>query len=286
MIKNSLDWKEYENITKYIYETLGKEFGVKILGYGNNCKVPGKSGNIHQIDVLTLQSNGVNQIRTAIECKYLKKKVNKDTVMKVLSTIQDAQIDKGIIVSKSGFTKDALDFAKEYNIGLVELRETKEKDFCNSHKENHVVDLRLKSNIHITRPQILNITIGNDQILEVKDEWDFYKYSVILENKTEIPLLKFVNEFRDMLNRRNKINEQIIEQFEIPNAILFNKHTKDSVEIDQIIFTGQLIEMDTSQNINVRLVDRVWLIMKSIFEERTFTFSESGLIVERKRKNI
>lgn len=27
--KKNLDWKTYESITKYIYETLGKEFGVK-----------------------------------------------------------------------------------------------------------------------------------------------------------------------------------------------------------------------------------------------------------------
>ncbi len=36
MHENNLDWKEYEAITKYIYETLGKEFGVTIVGYGDN----------------------------------------------------------------------------------------------------------------------------------------------------------------------------------------------------------------------------------------------------------
>ena len=122
MRENNLDWKEYEAITKYIYETLGKEFGVTIVGYSNDCKVQGKSGNFHQIDVLTMQSNGVHQVRTAIECKYLKKKITKDTVAKVLGIINDARIEKGIIVSKSGFAKDAYDFAHEYNIGLVELR--------------------------------------------------------------------------------------------------------------------------------------------------------------------
>ena len=284
MRKNSLDWKEYEAITKYIYETLGKEFGVTILSYGNSCKISGKSGNTHQIDVLTMQSNGVNQIRTAIECKYLKKKINKDTVMKVLSIIQDAQIEKGVIVSKSGFTKDAVDFAREYNIGLAELREADEKDFSESPKEIHIADLLLKAKILITRPQILNVSIGNDQIIEIRDEWDYYKYSVILENKTKVPLLKYVNEFRNEVNRRNKKNKIITKQFEIPNAILFNNQSNNSEEIDQIILTGQLIEIDASKNLNFRLIDQVWLIMKSIFEERTFTFSESGLIVEHKRK--
>ncbi|WP_299256390.1 restriction endonuclease [uncultured Aquimarina sp.] len=284
MKKDSLDWREYEAITKYIYETLGKEFGVTILGYGNSCKVTGKSGNSHQIDVLTLQSNGVNQIRTAIECKYLKKKVNKDTVMKVLSIIQDAQIDKGVIVSKSGFTRDSVDFAREYNIGLVELREADEKDFSESPKEIHIADLLLNAKILIKRPQILSVSIGNDRIIEIRDEWDYYNYFVILENKTEIPLLKYVNEFRNEVNRQNKLNKIITKQFPIQNANLLNKSSKNSVKMDQIILTGQLIEIDTSKNINFKLIDQVWLIMKSIFEERIFTFSESGLIVEHKRK--
>lgn len=282
MRENNLDWKEYEVITKYIYETLGKEFGVTIVGYGDNCKVKGKSGNLHQIDVLTMQSNGVHQVRTAIECKYLKTKVTKDTVMKVLSIINDARIDKGIIVSKSGFTKDAADFAHEYNIGLVELREIREKDFHENPKEIHIGDLQLNIKTLIKRPQILNIDIGNNQSIEIRDEWDYSNYVVILENQTKIPLIKYVNEFRNEVNLQNKKAEKITKHYEIPNAILF--HTTNSIEINGITFTGQLIEIDSSKNLSFKLVDQVWLIMKSIFEERVFTFSESGLIVERKNK--
>ncbi|MFC6098370.1 restriction endonuclease [Flavobacterium qiangtangense] len=282
MRQNNLDWKEYEAITKYIYETLGKEFGVTVVGYGNDCKVQGKSGNFHQIDVLTMQSNGVHQVRTAIECKHLKTKITKDTVMKVLGIINDARIEKGIIVSKSGFTKDATNFAREYNIGLVELREIGEKDFEETPKEIHIGDLLLNIQTIITRPQILNIDIGNNQSIEISDEWDYYNYAVILETQTKIPLIKYVNEFRNEVNLQNKKTEKITKHYEIPNAILF--HTTNSVEINGITFTGQLIEIDASKKLSFKLVDQVWLIMKSIFEERVFTFSEIGLIVERKNK--
>lgn len=281
---NNLDWKEYEVITKYIYETLGKEFGVTIVGYGNKCKVKGKSGNFHQIDVLTMQSNGVHQVQTAIECKYLKQKITKSTVIKVLGIINDARIDKGIIVSKSGFTKDAADFAREYNIGLVELREIGEEDFDKTPKEIHIGDLQLNIKTLITRPQILNIDIGNNQSIEIRDEWDYSNYVVILENQTKISLIKYVNEFRNEVNHQNNKGEKITKHYEIPNAILLNRHTTISIEINGITFTGQLIKIDASKNLSFRLVDQVWLIMKSIFEERVFTFSESGLIVERKCK--
>lgn len=284
MRENNLDWKKYEAITKYIYETLGKEFGVTIVGYGNDCKVQGKSGNFHQIDVLTMQSNGVHQVRTAIECKYLTKKITKDTVMKVFGIINDARIDKGIIVSKSGFTKDATDFAREYNIGLVELREIQEADLHENPKEIHIGDLRLNIKALITRPQILNIDIGNNQSIEIRGEWDYPNYTVILENQTKIPLIKYVNEFRNEVNLQNKKAEKITKYYEIPNAILFNRHNTTPIEINGITFTGQLIEIDAGKNLNFKLVDQVWLIMKSIFEERVFTFSESGLIAEHKSK--
>ena len=84
-----MDWKHYEEVTKKIYETLGRESGVKIIGYGNQCIVRGKSGVVHQIDVLTAHSDGIHEYKTAIECKYWKDKVNKDIVMKVSEIIQD-----------------------------------------------------------------------------------------------------------------------------------------------------------------------------------------------------
>ena len=113
-----LDWKIYESITKYIYENLGHQDGVVVKGYGNDCKVKGKSGILHQIDVLTTHTDGNHNYDTAIECKYWKQKVNKDTVMKLAAIIDDAGISKGIIVTRSGFTKYGLEYAKFKNIGL------------------------------------------------------------------------------------------------------------------------------------------------------------------------
>jgi hypothetical protein len=115
---HSLDWKKYEAIAKYIYETLGKQSGVKIKGYGSNCWVTGKSGVAHQIDILATHSDGIHEYQTAIECKYWKEKINKDIVMKVYDITEDAGLNKGVIVSRSGFTQDGIEYAKYRNIGL------------------------------------------------------------------------------------------------------------------------------------------------------------------------
>ena len=124
-----LDWQTYEEVVKHIYQTLGREKGVKILGHGKDCKLTGKSNVTHQIDVLTGHSDGIHEYKTAIECKYWKENVNKDIIMKIAEIIEDTGIDKGVIVSKNGYTEDAVSFAKYKNIGLVELREMSEEDW-------------------------------------------------------------------------------------------------------------------------------------------------------------
>lgn len=117
-----MNWEIYEETVKNIYEVLGASKGVKIECYGNSCKCTGKSGVKHQIDVLTVHTDGLHDYKTSIECKYWNKKINKDIVMKAWGIRQDCNLQKGVIVSKIGLTPDAIKFAKYYDIGLVELR--------------------------------------------------------------------------------------------------------------------------------------------------------------------
>lgn len=278
---NNLDWKTYESITKYIYEALGEKSGVKIKGHGNNCKVVGKSGVSHQIDVLTSHSDGIHTYETAIECKYWKEKVSKNTVMKVCEIIEDTNIDKGIIVSKNGFTKDGIAFAKYKNIGLVELREITNNDLNKNSREVNIGELDIHVSTIITRPEILLIDIGNNQKLEIQHEFDFFDYAITLNNEKQIPLITLVNDFRNEVSENNKF-EMHTKYYKISNGFLVNRRTNVSLKLDGITFVGQLIEIDASKRLKFTIVDCVWLIMKSIFDERTFTFSESGLIMEHK----
>jgi hypothetical protein len=277
--KKNLDWKTYESITKYIYETLGKKSGVKIKGFGNNCKVTGKSGVKHQIDVLTSHSDGIHTYQTAIECKYWKEKISKDIVMKVSEIIEDANINKGVIVSKNGFTQDGINFAKYRNIGLVELREINNEDLDSDSKELNIGELDVDMSVIITRPQILSIYIGNNQKLEIEDEFDLLNYTIKLEDGSQVGLTSYVNKFRIEVSQSKK-NEKVTKRYQISNGSLLNASTKVSVAFEEITFTGQLVEIDTSRKLKFALVEKVWLIMKSIFEERAFTFSENGLIIE------
>jgi len=281
---NKLDWKKYESITKYIYETLGRQSGVMVKGYGSNCKVKGESGTIHQIDVITTHTEGNHTYETAIECKYRKEKVNKDVVMKLLQILEDTGISKGIIVSKSGFTRDGIQYAKYKDIGIVHLREYEENDLKDRSHEIDIATLDLNIKIHITRPEITSIDIGGNRKIEIKDEFDYFNFTIILNNGNLLPFYDCVNDFRKQINRRNSKTDSLSGKYKIPGSKLLNRKTGERIDLDEILFTGKLTEIDDDRNLKFNIVDKVWLLMKSIFEERTFSFSENGLIVEHKSR--
>lgn len=280
--EDKLDWKTYESITKYIYENLGRQAGVKIKGHGQNCKITGKSGVSHQIDVLTSHSDGIHSYDTAIECKYWKTKVSKDVVMKVSAIIEDAGISKGVIVTKFGFTRDGLEYAKFKNISLVELREITDKDHESTPHEIEFGVLNIRMDIKVTGPKLLQIDLGNNQFLDVQDEFDLFNYYVELKDKKRVPFYDYVTNFRLDIADQNKMEVEITKNYNLPGSRLFRRGINESIEFDEINIIGKLTKRDQSRNLEFRLVDKVWLIMKSIFDNRRFSFSENGIILEHK----
>jgi hypothetical protein len=266
-----MNWKEYEEITKYIYESLGKEAGVNIVCYGNKCKVKGKSSVEHQIDVLTKHSDGIHDYRTAIECKYWKQKINKDIVMKLFDIIEDTGINKGVIVSKKGFTEDGITFAKYKNIGLVELREAEEKDQI---KKSGLQFLKSE----IRSPEIIDIYFHN--VIKQKqsgEEINTIDLVIKQSNGDEITFVSFLKKFETEL-QKEEVNKKIKKSYPFLGAKLINKKTKKITPIHGITLSGFLNSRDAGLKFFPE--DQVWLIMKSHFENRTFTISQKGAIKE------
>ena len=140
-----MKWQDYEELVKDIYQELGKAACVTIECWGRSCRVRGKSGEYHQIDVLASHDDGIHTYRTAIECKYWNKRISKGQVLELAGKIDDANIEKGILVSKCGFIPSAVSLAKDKNIGLVQLRKSVPSDWDGSLKIvsgeiNYIVD--------------------------------------------------------------------------------------------------------------------------------------------------
>ncbi len=126
------DWQTYEEIVKDIYQALGRVNGATVECSGRNCRVHVAGGVRRQVDVLITHINGDHRYRTAISCKWWNKRVGVDHVSDFALTVQDAQLDAGIIVSKMGFTGPAQDLAQAKSIRLFELRKPLDADWDGS----------------------------------------------------------------------------------------------------------------------------------------------------------
>ena len=274
-----MDWKEYEQITKLIYETLGKETGVKIIGHGNTCKVKGKSGVYHQIDVLTSHSDGNRSYQTAIECKYWKDQVNKETVMKVASIIEDAEIAKGVVVSKKGFTSDGISYAKYKNIGLVELGELVESDLKDGEKVPtiDVMSLFVKTNVEIRRPEILGIKLDIVKGNPLSKNLNPYSFIVKQNDGTEVQLENYLKVFRDFVHQKEP-DKVVQKYYEVKDAHLVNKISKEVIQIRGFTLLGKLTIKNENSTRHLDIVDEVWLKMKSLFENESFSISKYLMI--------
>lgn len=271
-----LDWKEYEAITKYIYEALGEQYGIKVIGYGRNCRVRGKSGATYQIDVLTEQSDGKKSHLTAIECKLLKKKVTNETVMKLVSIMEDAGIDSGIIVCKTGFTRDTLLYAEHKGIKLVELREAKEgdRDFERTF-EIAIVDIGAK--VMVSRANITSIDFGTKLFSDNKEIMAMYYANLYDIDGAIVPFSKYISLFSNELERRGELLKTITIDVPIDGKLYWKSSSKN-LTVEKISMTGFFSVSDRSFTRSFKLTDQVWMIMKELFNERNLTLSKSGLI--------
>lgn len=272
-----MEWKEYEEITKYIYETLGKASGVKIECSGKDCKVTGKSKVNHQIDVLTSHSDGLHTYSTIVECKYWDKNINKDIIMKVAEIVEDAGMNKGVIVSRKGFTSDAISFAQYRNIGLIELREPIAEDW-----EGRIKNIKINMNMLIPQINDFQILINRDTKSNLKpgpiwpDLLDIKQTDGTIEN-----VQKYVEDFhKEICKKKENEKYEKIYHFDKGTTIIYNP-TGEETEINGIKLNGIL--KIAKKSIEIKGEDHVFMIMKAIFEEKSYTITKEGEIHEREK---
>jgi hypothetical protein len=270
-MEDNMDWKTYEEVTKNIYETLGKHSGVSIINHGKNCKIEGKSGVKHQIDVLTSHSDGIHTYLTDIECKYWDQKINKDIVMKVDSIVKDCNFNKGVIISKQGFTSDAKKYAKSVGVGLVILREPTGKDWKGRTK---TIIIKINSYApHITKFENIATEVYDDISGKMVCTYD---YVYVFNDGTKKTIKYFIEEFQKKLlesNPKDEITDEI--RFD-ESVVLQDKFGNKISRIIGIKISGK-IDITTTEN-TINGEDCIWLMMKSIFEGKTYVVSKEGEI--------
>ncbi len=266
-----MDWREYEQVTRKVYEAIGAQTGVKIVGYGNSFKVKGCSGVEYQIDVLTSHFDGIHQYLTDIECKYWNQKVDNDILTKVKATVEDCNFSKGVVVSTIGFTPAALAYAKFNNIGLVILREPTDDDL-----KGRIQTIVLSYHPHYA--EITKLDHAASEIYHKRDGpilADGYHYE--LPDGSRIELSSLVQQFQDKLTF-DKVDQDIEEQTNFPKGTQLVD--SDGVCIAKVVAVkiGGRLKAGETHTIRIDGKDKVWLIMKAIFEDKTFIVSHEGQV--------
>jgi len=277
-----MTWQNYEATVKFIYEALGARAGVIIECYGASCRRVGKSGVSHQIDVLTSHSDGVHTYYTGIECKYWDQKVNKDIVIKTAYLTEDCKFDKSVIVSKEGFTEDAILTAKNTNVYLVELKE---------HNLSISGDILTKFyvNMEYSIPELNGTNININE--KYKGKYDShpvlsqnpYEVFIVKKNKEIIALKDLIIDFLGERVLKTENSDLVCEKFSFEEGTKLKAYkVKGSIPIFGVELFGfkrvyTRLDGDYFEN-------RVWLLMKLIFENKSMVVTLNGEIEEPQQR--
>ena len=275
---SKLDWKSYEELVKDIYEQLGSASGVKILGHGMSCKYKGKSGVEHQIDVLTSHSDGIHDYLTDIECKYWDQHINKDTVMKVEAIVEDCNFSKGIVVSKLGFTPDAVQYAKHVGVGLVELREMTDEDWKGRIR-------KIEVNIIAHYPELTQVHVEledgavKEGILKGKISGNTQLMFIQYPTGIKVSLAQFIEDgfFKELLQKEDKVPFSKSYTFEKGSTMTYQELGK-TYGLKAIHLTGEMRSI--SQTDVIEGSNQIEYYMKCIFEDVEILLNTEGKIVK------
>ncbi|MDJ0901577.1 MAG: restriction endonuclease [Xenococcus sp. MO_188.B8] len=111
---DSNNWKEFERIVTAIH--IAETKGAKVVW---DETIEGR-----QFDVTIRFKQGLYSYLTLIECKKYKNPISVDKIDSFVTKSRDANANKAIIISTSGFQSGCLKVAKRHSIELFTLKET------------------------------------------------------------------------------------------------------------------------------------------------------------------
>ncbi|MES2761383.1 MAG: restriction endonuclease [Bacteroidota bacterium] len=111
---------EFESLTELIFKKLVTDS--QFSSVQKNVKLDGRDGK-RQIDVLLISNTAGFELKTIIECKDFSAKVSVGKVDELHSKMADINANKGILVSRKGFSSMAIAKAKRLGISLCTAHE-------------------------------------------------------------------------------------------------------------------------------------------------------------------
>ena len=192
-----------------------------------------KSERKREFDVAIINHAHHQEMITCIECKDLKIKVGSPIVESFVTKVQATGVNLGVIVSKRGFSKPALEKAERYKIKCLTLEEALSfnwlsNDFSFFQLSKNIIDCNLvvipESECKIS--DILNYIIIDDEQREIT--------SLELMNRCALAVDKYDKTTLDPLNP--KLGNHIINiKFENTGLFLKNKFSQEECPVKSIV---------------------------------------------------
>lgn len=93
-------------------------FAARGYEVAHDVRMLGRSGAEHQIDLLARFACPLHTSAVVVEAKSYEGAIDKDRIMKLIQIVDDVGADRGIIITTSRFTPDAIKTAERRNVEL------------------------------------------------------------------------------------------------------------------------------------------------------------------------
>lgn len=138
---------QYEQLTQAVYQAILQNEGVKNVDVQHNVNIAGRSGVLHQIDVLWKFKRASIEHTVLIECKNYASSLTLEKVRNFFAVVHDIGNAQGLMVTKTGYQSGAAEFANYYGLGLKLLRKPNNSDW-----EGRIKDIHL----HLTAKSVVS----------------------------------------------------------------------------------------------------------------------------------
>jgi Restriction endonuclease len=201
--------KAFEKFIDNLERLLNESSGTTVE---RNAYLQTKNGSRRQIDVLLTHRTDRHTFTTIIECKDWKRKVDVKVIEEFASKIKAVDGDKGIIISKSGFTSGLIKESEAYsNISLYTIEQIDQVT-------NEILDFNSVGYYKITHSSN-DWTVRFHEKLDTNQAMKLYTKLKFNDNSTSFDITEIAQEFlsqnRDFLVKKildtNKTAKAAIE---------------------------------------------------------------------------
>ncbi len=172
--KNSPEWKQFEIAVANFLKAMGPDAKIE-----HDQKIPDKhTGELRQRDVWIQGRISIIPVKIMVSCKRYKAKVNQQHMDAFLGELDSSGANKGVIYSKSGFTKPALKKAEKNEVSCYTLYEKEPpampdvifiKQYCARSKLGLAISTFPKD-IKTADQLFDEIVLGNRRVIDVISE--------------------------------------------------------------------------------------------------------------------